>query len=139
MTQVAKKNERVAVAAAAVKKEKINGQAGEEGGGDCEDNVPQGLMERRVLRSRYLDVKNQINGMQVLAVVNFVPSFGIFVLNSFDVADDMDTLCEAERFSSIIGQVESLHQHGKRRKRKKTLPFLLHLVLLLPSFCIELP
>ncbi|RRT50700.1 hypothetical protein B296_00051565 [Ensete ventricosum] len=63
---------------------------GEHGGSHDARRSRQGTAERRILRSRYIAVKNLIGGK----------------------GEDI-TSAYSERFNSIITEVESLHEHGK--------------------------
>ncbi|KAK6925701.1 Non-structural maintenance of chromosome element 4, C-terminal [Dillenia turbinata] len=67
-----------------VKREKASTSGAEPEAGSSE---PQGIVDRRVLRSRYLAVKNLIN----------------------DERDDL-TKVDSDKFTSIISEVENLHQ-----------------------------
>eukprot|EP00268_Persea_americana_P053952 TRINITY_DN6148_c0_g1_i2.p1 TRINITY_DN6148_c0_g1~~TRINITY_DN6148_c0_g1_i2.p1 ORF type:complete len:362 (-),score=84.67 TRINITY_DN6148_c0_g1_i2:167-1252(-) len=62
---------------------------------DRAESTRQGVTERRVLRSRYLAVKNLIN----------------------DEKDDISKV-DSDKFGSIIGEVESLHQFVQRPREQ---------------------
>ncbi|KAJ8512723.1 hypothetical protein OPV22_003157 [Ensete ventricosum] len=77
----------------------------------------QGTAERRILRSRYIAVKNLIGGK----------------------GEDI-TSADSERFNSIITEVESLHEHGKFADPPRVLClYLVYFIFELPMLMPYLP
>lgn len=104
----------------AVKREVGSSSGANGNGAGVANSGGQGVIERRVLRSRYLAVKNLICGNSI-SWVSFCFAFCWVVLWLWMVDENSDVCADgredmtrvgSDKFKLIIDEVESLHQQG---------------------------